>query len=70
MDEVMEACSNFVNTIRTNMPEILNRKAKFHLLLHLASNIRDFGPCACFNTERLVNYYLCITDSTCINLQV
>lgn len=51
--EVMKACNNFVQTVKTNMPDILKRKPKLHILLHLASDMRNFGATACFNTERL-----------------
>ena len=49
-------CKRFVELVTTHFPKF-NNKVKVHLLLHLPSNISDFGPTATFNTERFVDEY-------------
>ena len=53
LPEVCTACKAFINAVKKNYPEVLTRKPKIHMLLHLPQNISDFGSTACFNTERL-----------------
>ncbi len=49
--EVKDVCSEFVTSVHMYKPELL-RKPKFHLLLHLPEDMKDFGPTAAFNAER------------------
>ena len=46
-------CQNFVDVVYSYKREML-QKPKFHLLLHLAENMTEFGPTAAFNTERYI----------------
>ena len=48
--EVLGLRQNFVDAVYSYKPEML-RKPKFHLLLHLAECMTEFGPNASFNTE-------------------
>ena len=50
-EEYLLVCQKFVYTIREHKPQFL-KKQKIHMLLHLVECMRDFGPCAGFNTER------------------
>lgn len=51
LDKVRSVCVDFVSAVQQHAPEML-KKVKVHLILHLADNIRDFGPTSAFNTER------------------
>ena len=51
LDEVKSLCADFVSAVQQHAPEML-KKVKIHLILHLADDIRDFGPTSAFNTER------------------
>ena len=46
-----EVCQDFVKKVKEYMPSLL-QKPKLHLLLHLSTNMDDFGPMSVFNTER------------------
>ena len=45
------AYKEFLTLAKEHMPSLL-QKPKMHLLLHLSSNMTDFGPASYFNTER------------------
>jgi len=47
-----DLCRDFLHMIKLYKPTLL-QKPKLHLLLHLPTSMEDFGPAACFNTERL-----------------
>ena len=49
--DMLGLCQNFVDAVYSYKPEML-QKPKFHLLLHLAENMTEFGPTASFNIER------------------
>ena len=55
-EEVESRCKDLLEHVKALDPTLLQRP-KFHLLLHLADNIRDFGPTAGYNTERYDNTY-------------
>ena len=63
-------CKHFVDLVGQYYPNFM-KKPKFHLLLHLADNIVDFGPPSTFNTERckLLNLIGCVVQS-CFNAGV
>ena len=54
--EVESRCKDLLEHVKALDPLLLQRP-KFHLLLHLVDNIREFGPTAGYNTERY-NYLL------------
>ena len=56
MEEVESRCKDLLEHVKALDPLLLQRP-KFHLLLHLADNIREFGPTAGYTTERY-NYLL------------
>lgn len=45
------SCEDFVMNAKQYMPSLL-QKSKVHLLLHLSTNVEDFGHAASFNSER------------------
>ena len=61
MSDLPQYCGiaeEFVACVAAAIPEMLH-KVKIHLLLHLPSNLVEFGPAANYNTERHV---LCTMD--------
>ena len=55
----------FVDLITQYSPEY-SKRLKVHILLHLADDIRDFGPSNVFNTERyIVHYIMCLCSNVC-----
>ena len=44
-------CQQFVDCVTQHMPEYCKR-LKIHILLHLVDDMLDFGPTACYSTER------------------
>ena len=56
MSDLPQYCGvaeEFVACVATAIPEMLH-KVKIDLLLHLPSNLVEFGPAANYNTERHV----------------
>ena len=47
-----EICKEFVVSVKSHNPQLLNRP-KIHLLLHLPKCMLEFGRTSSFNTERL-----------------
>ena len=61
LHEVMDACTEFVDSVKSHDAALLN-KPKFHLFLHLPTCIEEFGRIGCYNSERCVALIcLCIT---------
>lgn len=58
LEEVQLVCEEFVTSVQEYAPYML-RKPKFHLLLHLAEDMKDFGPTAAFNAERSLIHMPC-----------
>ena len=51
LPEVIHLCNEFVLAIKSYNAALLNRP-KFHLLLHLAQSMEDFGGTASYSAER------------------
>ena len=51
LDEMSRSCHEFLDAAKLYDPTLLH-KPKFHLLLHLPENMKEFGPTAAFNAER------------------
>ena len=51
--KVAEACYSLIEAIKKHDFDLLKKKQKLHLLLHLSECMEDFGEASCFSTERL-----------------
>ena len=51
MHENQQVCINFMHAVKEAFPE-LQKKVKVHLFLHLAQDMRDFGPTSTFSAGR------------------
>ena len=49
-DYLQQRCQDFVNKIKTHIPNFL-QKQKTHLTLHVVECMDDFGPTSEFNAE-------------------
>ena len=49
--EYQQTCQELLDTVKECHPQLLQNR-KIHILLHLVENMRDFGPCSGFNTDR------------------
>ena len=60
IDEVESRCQDLIKHVKALDDSFLTRP-KFHLLLHLADNVREFGPTSAYNTEKYI-HVLCHQD--------
>ena len=51
INECKDICQNFVDLAAEYMPDF-SRRLKVHILLHMADNLKEFGPAHLYNTER------------------
>lgn len=69
VNEIAKLSREFISLISDYSPEF-SKRLKVHILLHLADDIRNFGPASLFNTERYKIHiiHVCTSCNSYLNI--